>query len=114
MAEAKCPGCGGKVHIGGKNYYCEHYVPNGDPEECNFILWKNDLERQGKVELSDTEAIKLLAGEAIPLKLKSKKSGKNYECKGKLAEIDWKEKKQWHVQLEFEDRQTRVLGGEDA
>jgi hypothetical protein len=108
-----CPKCGGKVLAGGKNFYCENYKgPQGDPDEdCNFIIWKNDLSRLGKAEISDAEIIKLLAGELIPLKLK-KDGGKPFECKGKLAELDTdNERKKWKIQFVFEERdRPKVLG----
>ena len=106
----KCPKCGGKILISQKNYYCENFKgPDGDPEEdCNFILWKNDLNRLGKSEITDAEMMKLLNGATIPLKLKNKE-GKAFECAGKLAELDSDGgRKKWKMQFIFDE--PKVLG----
>ncbi len=105
----KCPKCGGKILVGQKNYYCENFKgPDGDPDDCNFILWKNDLSRLGKAEITDAEMMKLLNGETIHLKLKNKE-GKVFECDGKLAELDTEdERKKWKIQFIFDE--PKVLG----
>ena len=115
MAKTACPNCGGSIIIGKKNYFCENFRPTGDPDDCNFILWKNDLEKFGKGEISDNEMIKLLSGDMIPLKLKSSKSGKKFECDGELTEMDCNDgKKRWKVQFKFEERKQKVLGETEA
>lgn len=112
----KCPACGSTdgIEITKKSFYCQHYGgPDGDPDvDCNFILWRGDLEKyfKGPV-LSEDAAMKLIRGEEIELKgLTGQKSGKKFDCKGKLAEIDTQKGKRWGVQLVFEETERRVLG----
>lgn len=108
--KVKCPKCGGKVLVSPKNYYCEDFHgPEGDPDEdCNFILWRNDLAKLGKAEISESEIMRLLVAETIRLKLKNKE-GKSFECDGKLAEIDaGNGRKKWKIQFVF--NQPKVLG----
>lgn len=111
MAKAECPNCGGKVIVGAKNYYCEYFRPTGDVDDCNFIVWKNDLDKFGKPSLSENEIISLLNGEPIPLVLKSPKSGKQFQCDGELTEMDCNDgKKRWKVRFVFPDRPLQILG----
>lgn len=110
----KCPACkDGEIEVRDKNFFCSNYVKDGDICECNFILWRSDLERFGRSKLSEDEAIKLIRGEEIALKALTSKAGKKFDCKGRLAEIDTESgNKKWAVQFVFEDRPRRLLGGE--
>ncbi len=107
----KCPCCKeGVIEIREKSFFCVNYTPNGDPTECNFILWRSDLEKFGRSKLTEEEAIKLIKGDQIELKNLKSKAGKKFDCKGELAELDCSDnKKRWQVRFVFEDR--RVLGG---
>lgn len=107
----KCPCCKeGSIEIRDKNFFCENYAgPDGDPEECNFILWRTDLEKFGRGPLAEEEAIKLIKGEQILLKNLKSKAGKKFDCKGELAEMDCADgKKRWQVRFVREER--RILG----
>ncbi len=106
----KCPCCKeGAIEVREKNFFCENYVPDGDPGDCNFILWRTDLEKFGRAPLTEDEAIKLIKGEQIQLKNLKSKAGKKFDCKGELKEIDCSDrKKRWGVAFIFPER--RVLG----
>lgn len=107
----KCPCCkNGSIEVRDKNFFCENYSgPDGDPEECNFILWRTDLERFGRGQLTEDEAIKLIKGERIPLKNLKTKAGKKFDCEGELAELDCNDgKKRWQVKFVYPER--RILG----
>jgi len=79
----KCPCCKeGQIEIREKNFFCENYVPDGDPEECNFILWRTDLEKFGRGPLTEDEAIRLIKGERIPLKNLPQRPAKNSTARG--------------------------------
>lgn len=107
----KCPCCKeGGIEVREKNFFCENYAPGGGPEECNFILWRSDLERCGREKLTEDEAVKLIRGEEIPLKNLKAKSGKRFDCKGKLVEMDSDKGKRWGVQFIFEEKERRLLG----
>lgn len=110
----KCPACkDGDVEIRDKNFFCEHYVKDGEFEECNFILWRGDLEKFGRSKLSEVEAIKLIRGEKIQLNNLTSKAGKKFDCEGILAEIDTeKGTRKWGVKFVFKEIPRRVLGNE--
>lgn len=111
----KCPKCGSEdgIQVTEKSFFCNHYHgPEGDPEEdCNFILFRTDLQKffKGPV-LSEDAAMKLIRGEQIELKGLVGKSGKKFDCKGRLAEIDTAKGLRWGVQFVFEESGRRVLG----
>lgn len=107
----KCPCCReGEIEIREKNFFCENYSPDGGPEECNFILWRSDLEKFGRAKLTEEEAVKLIKGERIQLKKLTSKAGKKFDCEGELAELDCADgKKRWQVKFIYPER--RVLGG---
>lgn len=88
----KCPECGNKIVAGKKAYGCSNWK-NG----CKFTIWYNQLEKLGMKKISKTNAKKLLKNEEISLKLKSPKTGKDFECKGKLI----KENGRWNIKLVF-------------
>ena len=114
MAKVACPNCGGSIVVGDRNYRCEKYQYRGEVEGCNFILWKDDLSKFDKENLTEAEVKKLLAGEQIPLKLKSPKSGKSFECKGKLESKNCNDgKTRWEVRMQFEPREEKVLSSDD-
>lgn len=88
----KCPECGNDIIAGKKAYGCSNWR-NG----CNFAIWYNQLEKLGMKKISKTTARKLLNNEKVSLKLKSAKTGKNFECLGVLE----KENNRWNIKLEF-------------
>lgn len=108
----KCPCCKeGFIETREKNFFCEHYTPDGEPQECNFILWRTDLQKFGRGPLTEDEAIRLIRGERIPLKKLTSKSGKKFDCEGELSELDCSDgKKRWQVKFIFPETQRRVLG----
>jgi len=106
----KCPCCKeGSIEVREKNFFCENYVPDGEPSECNCSVWRSDLGRFGRGPLSEDEAIKLIKGERIQLKNLKSKAGKKFDCEGELAELDCADgKKRWQVKFIYPER--RVLG----
>lgn len=107
----KCPCCKeGEIEITEKSFFCEHYHgPDGDPDSCNFILWRSDLEKFGRSKLSEEEAVKLIKRERIQLKNLKTKAGKKFDCEGELQEADCSDgKRRWQVKFIFPER--RVLG----
>lgn len=88
----KCPECGGDIIEGKKAYGCSNWKSG-----CKFTIWYNQLEKLGMKKISKTNAKKLLKNEEIHLKLKSSKTGKEFECKGKLV----KENENWNIKLIF-------------
>lgn len=110
MAAPVCPKCGGRIVVGRKNYYCEEFRPTGDPEDCNFIVWKNDLEKFGHSIITEREMVAMLYGETIPLVgLKSPKSGKLFDCGGELVEMEVGDGKvKWKVRL-IPDNTNRII-----
>ncbi|MGG3102107.1 DNA topoisomerase [Bacillus velezensis] len=70
---ANCPNCGREMYENQKAYSCSGYQ-----DGCKTVLWKNGLEKLGKKSIGKAEAKKLLAGESIKVKLKSK-AGNPYE-----------------------------------
>jgi len=70
---AKCPKCGHPMYENSKGYYCSQFK-----EGCRTTLWKNGLSKLGKRTISKKEAHRLLSGQTIKVKLKSKK-GVSYE-----------------------------------
>lgn len=107
----KCPCCKeGKIEVREKNFFCEHYVPDGSEDECSFLLWRTDLEKFGRGPLTEDEAVKLIKGERIQLKNLKSKAGKKFDCQGELAELDCTDgKRRWQVKFIYPER--RVLGG---
>lgn len=89
-----CPECGKPVTESPKAYGCTGYR-----EGCKFAIWKDALKGLGKKSISKADAKKLLAGQEVIFKgLKSPKSGKTFEAKGKLQKH---EKYGWQIELEF-------------
>ena len=88
----KCPECGNDVIANKKAYGCSNWR-NG----CKFAIWYNQLEKLGMKKISKTNAKKLLNKEKIKLKLKSSRTGKDFECMAKLL----KENDRWSIKLEF-------------
>ncbi len=75
---AKCPLCGAGVVKFIKGYKCSEQKYNSETksrEGCPFVLWESSF---GK-KISEKEAVKLLKGEKIPGKFKSK-AGKDFEA----------------------------------
>ena len=87
-----CPECGKDIIEGKKAYGCSNWKSG-----CKFTIWYNQLEKLGMKKISKANAKKLLKNEEIYLKLKSTKTGKNFECKGKLV----KENERWNIKLIF-------------
>lgn len=97
-----CPKCGtGQVMDGERFLVCDRNVRR-DESSCNFIIWRNVLQKLGHEKLTDSELKKLLAGKEIPLKLTSNKSGtpKPFECSGFLAEVDGR----WKIEFKFAEK----------
>ena len=70
----KCPKCRGDILENSKSYYCGNYKSG-----CNFNLWKETNYFGQKLKISKASAKKLIKGDKVPLKLKSKE-GKEYEA----------------------------------
>ena len=88
----KCPECGNDIIECKKAYGCSNWK-NG----CKFAIWYNQLEKLGMKKINKTVAKKLLNKEKVELKLKSKKTGKDYTCLGILE----KDKDRWDIKLLF-------------
>lgn len=70
----KCPKCGSGILENSKSYYCSNYKLG-----CKFGIWKEIKYFDQKLKISKSNAKKLINGEKIVLKLKSK-TGKEYEA----------------------------------
>ena len=70
----KCPKCKSNVYENSKSYYCSNYK-NG----CKTSLWKEASYFGQKIKISKDNAKKLLSGEQVVFKIKSK-SGKEYNA----------------------------------
>ena len=70
----KCPKCNSNVYENSKSYYCSNYK-NG----CKTSLWKEASYFGQKIKISKDNAKKLLSGEQVVFKIKSK-SGKEYNA----------------------------------
>ncbi|WP_314396430.1 DNA topoisomerase [Leptotrichia shahii] len=68
----KCPKCNSNIYENSKSYYCSNYK-NG----CKTSLWKEANYFGQKIKISKDNAKKLLSGEQVVFKIKSK-SGKEY------------------------------------
>ncbi|MBA1163691.1 DNA topoisomerase III, partial [Bacillus licheniformis] len=90
---ASCPNCGRDMYETEKGYSCSGYK-----EGCKTTLWKNSLERFGKKTIGKAEAKKLLAGESVKVKLKSKEKGTSYEKR-----VIFNKEKSW---LEFSKEES--------
>ena len=70
----KCPKCNSNIYENSKSYYCSNYK-NG----CKTSLWKEVNYFGQKIKISKDNAKKLLSGEQVVFKIKSK-SGKEYSA----------------------------------
>ena len=70
----KCPKCNSNIYENSKSYYCSNYK-NG----CKTSLWKEVNYFGQKIKISKDNAKKLLSGEQVAFKIKSK-SGKEYNA----------------------------------
>ena len=70
----KCPKCNSNIYENSKSYYCSNYK-NG----CKTSLWKKANYFGQKIKISKDNAKKLLSGEQVVFKIKSK-SGKEYSA----------------------------------
>ena len=70
----KCPKCNSNIYENSKSYYCSNYK-NG----CKTSLWKEVNYFGQKIKISKDNAKKLLSGEQVVFKIKSK-SGKEYNA----------------------------------
>ena len=70
----KCPKCNSNIYENSKSYYCSNYK-NG----CKTSLWKEANYFGQKIKISKDNAKKLLSGEQVAFKIKSK-SGKEYNA----------------------------------
>ena len=70
----KCPKCNRNIYENSKSYYCSNYK-NG----CKISLWKEANYFGQKIKISKDNAKKLLSGEQVVFKIKSK-SGKEYNA----------------------------------
>ena len=70
----KCPKCNSNIYENSKSYYCSNYK-NG----CKISLWKEANYFGQKIKISKDNAKKLLSGEQVAFKIKSK-SGKEYNA----------------------------------
>ena len=70
----KCPKCNSNIYENSKSYYCSNYN-NG----CKTSLWKEASYFGQKIKINKDNAKKLLSGEQVVFKIKSK-SGKEYNA----------------------------------
>ena len=70
----KCPKCNSNIYENSKSYYCSNYK-NG----CKTSLWKEANYFGQKIKISKDNEKKLLSGEQVVFKIKSK-SGKEYNA----------------------------------
>ena len=70
----KCPKCNSNIYENSKSYYCSNYK-NG----CKTSLWKEANYFGQKIKINKDNAKKLLSGEQVVFKIKSK-SGKEYSA----------------------------------
>ena len=70
----KCPKCNSNVYENSKSYYCSNYKKG-----CKTSLWKEASYFGQKIKISKDNAKKLLSGEQVVFKIKSK-SGKEYNA----------------------------------
>lgn len=70
----KCPKCNSNIYENSKSYYCSNYK-NG----CKTSLWKEASYFGQKIKVNKDNAKKLLSGEQVVFKIKSK-SGKEYNA----------------------------------
>ena len=70
----KCPKCNSDIYENSKSYYCSNYK-NG----CKTSLWKEVNYFGQKIKINKNNAKKLLRGEQVVFKIKSK-SGKEYNA----------------------------------
>lgn len=72
----KCPNCGGDIIENSKGYYCSNYK-----EGCKVSIFKGQLAKLGKKELSKTIVKELLTANKTSKKIKlhSPQSGKDFE-----------------------------------
>ena len=70
----KCPKCNSNVYENSKSYYCSNYKKG-----CKTSLWKEASYFGQKIKISKDNAKKLLRGEQVVFKRKSK-SGKEYNA----------------------------------
>ena len=74
-----CPRCGRRVVEGGKSFFCEGYNAQNP---CRFALWKDNkfFQSQGKTLTKRTAEALLKDGRVQMTKLRSAKSGKEYDA----------------------------------
>lgn len=70
----KCPKCNSNIYENSKSYYCSNYKKG-----CKTSLWKEASYFGQKIKISKDNAKKLLRGEQVVFKIKSK-SGKEYNA----------------------------------
>ena len=70
----KCPKCNSNIYENSKSYYCSNYK-NG----CKTSLWKEVNYFGQKIKINKDNAKKLLSGEQVVFKIKSK-SGREYNA----------------------------------
>lgn len=92
----ECPECGREIVETQKGYGCSGYK-----EGCKFVIWKDSLSRLGYKNIKLTEARELLAKKLIKLKGLVGKSGKEFDCQGRLAKDP---KYGWKIELVFDER----------
>ena len=68
----KCPKCNSNIYENSKSYYCSNYK-NG----CKTSLWKEANYFGQKIKISKDNAKKLLSGEQVVFKIKSKSGKEN-------------------------------------
>lgn len=95
----KCPECGKPVYEGKKSFYCSGYK-----EKCQFLFWKNSLERLGHEDITPDQARQLLNGETIAFTGLKSKAGKEFDAQGKL---DKDETYGWQIGLLFGDSEHK-------
>lgn len=95
----KCPACdNGEVVETPKAFSCSTWK-----EGCKFTIWKNSLEKLGIPSINSATIKRLLKGETVVLKLKSRNSGKEFEAPVKITNDEqWG----WGIKL-FPDKDNK-------
>lgn len=91
-----CPKCKTRKLIDRERFVaCE--ANKRDGTGCNFILWRNVLQKLGLEKLSDEQIATLASGQRVHLELVSAKTSKKFECDGELVE----ENDKWKIHFHF-------------
>lgn len=73
-----CPACGGVVREEGDRYACR------EVSRCRFVIFKDQLKRLGKAQVTPQEMSQLLSGKPLPLAGLEDRKGTTFNSQGKL------------------------------